>query len=212
MSNAQAPHRKETTVNLTKRQWMRRAALASLAVPAAQLAAAAPRSGLRGPGLLTVAGAIGAGNRKALDPALDQMMVKQKIAFDRAQVFDFAALAALPAVEIAPTLEYDAKPHRLRGPRLEAVLKASGANPEGGGQVLLRAVDGYTVPLNFADMRRYGFIVATHLDGAPMALGGLGPLWAVYDADRHPDMAAKPVNERFAQCPWGLYFIEVQRG
>jgi len=23
-------------------------------------------------------------------------------------------------------------------------------------------------------------------------------------------MAAKPVSERFAQCPWGLYHLEVQ--
>jgi hypothetical protein len=45
-----------------------------------------------------------------------------------------------------------------------------------------------------------------------MPLGGLGPLWAVYDADRVPEMAAKPVNERFAVCPWGLYHIDVQQG
>ena len=54
------------------------------------------------------------------------------------------------------------------------------------------------------------FIVATHLDGAPMALGGLGPLWAIYDADRVPEMASRPVGERFSTCPWALYHIEVQ--
>jgi len=43
-----------------------------------------------------------------------------------------------------------------------------------------------------------------------MPLGGLGPLWALYDADRFPDMAAKPVDQRFANCPWGLYHIEVK--
>jgi hypothetical protein len=62
-----------------------------------------------------------------------------------------------------------------------------------------------------ADIRKYSFIVATHLDGKPLPLGGLGPLWAVYHADRFPDMAAKPVTDRFAQCPWGLYHIEVQQ-
>jgi hypothetical protein len=59
---------------------------------------------------------------------------------------------------------------------------------------------------------RYRFILATHLDGEPMALGGLGPLWAVYDADRFPEQAAKPVPDRFALCPWGLFHIEVQAG
>ena len=42
-----------------------------------------------------------------------------------------------------------------------------------------------------------------------IAVGGLGPIWAVYDADRFPDKAAKPLNDRFAGCPWGLYHIEV---
>jgi hypothetical protein len=60
-----------------------------------------------------------------------------------------------------------------------------------------------------ADARRLGFIVATHLDGQPMPLGGLGPLWAVYDADKAPEMAAKTLVQRFASCPWGLYYIEV---
>jgi hypothetical protein len=53
-------------------------------------------------------------------------------------------------------------------------------------------------------------MVATHLDGHPMALGGLGPLWAVVDADRVPALAALPLAERFGACPWALYHIEVQ--
>jgi hypothetical protein len=43
-----------------------------------------------------------------------------------------------------------------------------------------------------------------------MPLGGLGPLWAVYDADRVPEMAGKPLPERFNACPWALYHVEVQ--
>jgi hypothetical protein len=79
-----------------------------------------------------------------------------------------------------------------------------------GGTLLLRAFDGYAVTIGAADFHKYRFIVATHLDGKPMPLGGLGPLWAVYDADRFPDMAAKPVKERFGLCPWALYHINVQ--
>jgi hypothetical protein len=90
------------------------------------------------------------------------------------------------------------------------VLKAAGVN--GGGKLAMRAVDGYAPVISLADAAKYRFIVATHLDGAPMPLGGLGPLWAVYDADRFPDMAAKKVSDRFALCPWGLYHIDVQVG
>ncbi|MEO6017269.1 MAG: molybdopterin-dependent oxidoreductase [Polaromonas sp.] len=166
----------------------------------------------RGPTLLTVSGLIGAGNRGPLDPALDQMMAKQKIRFEKAHVFDFAALTALPSVTIRPTLEYDAKPHTLKGPLLLEVMKACGVKVSDKTTLFLRAVDGYAAQVTAAEAGRYRFIVATHLGGQPMALGGLGPLWAVYDADRFPDMAAKPLPARFAWCPWATYHIEVKEG
>ena len=53
-------------------------------------------------------------------------------------------------------------------------------------------------------------IVATSVDGVPLGIGGLGPLWAVYDADRLPDFKDRPLQQRFALCPWGLYLIEVK--
>ncbi|EJM95862.1 hypothetical protein [Herbaspirillum sp. YR522] len=164
-----------------------------------------------GPVLLTVTGAISSPNRGPFDPALDQMMHKQKVQFDRARTFDFGTLDALPTVEIKPTLEYDNLPHSLRGPLLVDVMRAAGADPRADGY-LLRAIDGYAIVLPRGDALRYRFIIATHLDGKPLPLGGLGPLWAVYDADRFGEMAAQPVAARFGLCPWGLYHIAVGRG
>jgi len=161
-----------------------------------------------GPVLLTVTGAIGAGNRGALDPALDQMMAKQKLQFNRAHTFDFAALNALPQTTIKPTLEYDNKQHVLSGPLLSEVLKSAGAGAAS--DVLLRAVDGYAVQVATADIRKYRFIVATHLDGKAIPLGGLGPLWAVYDADSFSEIMDRPISSRFALCPWGMYHIEAK--
>lgn len=89
------------------------------------------------------------------------------------------------------------------------VLKAAGANIGDNTKLLLRAVDGYAASVTVAQARAQRYIVATHLDGAAMALGGLGPLWAIYDADKVPDMAGKPLPERFGACPWALYHIEV---
>lgn len=191
---------------MKKRQFLAAAASASALLPVmATRAHAAPQTA-RGPALLTLTGAVGKVNRGPLDVALDQMMHKQKISFDKAYGFDFAALAALPALSIKPTLEYDAKVHVLRGPALGTVLKAAGV-ADGGRSLVLRAVDGYAVTLTPQQASR--FIVATHLDGAPMALGGLGPLWGLHDADRIPELAARPLAERFATCPWALYHIEV---
>ena len=162
------------------------------------------------PTLLTFSGLIGAGNRGPLDPALDQLMVKQKLTFGSAHSFDFAALSAMPSVTIKPTLEYDSKQHTLAGPLLVDVAKASGARIGASTAFLVRAIDGYAVVLSATEASSRKFILATHLDGRPMALGGLGPIWAVYDADVFPDMAAKPVNERFGLCPWATYHIEVK--
>ncbi|RZA35367.1 MAG: molybdopterin-dependent oxidoreductase [Lysobacteraceae bacterium] len=183
------------------------AALASGALPA--FAAAAPAGGLAGPALLTITGNIQRSNRGPLDAVRDQMMVKQRLAFSRAFALDFAAISALPSRTIRPTLEYDGKPHALRGPLLLDVLALAGTRPGEDSKLLLRAVDGYAVAVPMGQLRAWKFIVATHLDGQPMALGGLGPLWAVYDADRVPEMAARPVKERFGACPWALYHIDV---
>jgi len=174
--------------------------------------AAAPTRAPAGPGLLTVAGAVSRSNRGPFDPALDQLMVKHNTRFDNAWVLDAAMLAALPAVAIEPTLEYDGKPHKLSGPLLGAVLGAAGVAANAPVTLTLRALDGYAVGVSLADAQRYRMIVATTLDGAPMAIGGLGPLWAVYDADRLADFKDKPLKQRFAFCPWGLYFIDVKAG
>ena len=191
-----------------KRQFLA-AAIAGAALPA--IARATP-AGLRGPALLTVTGSIDKPNRGPFDAVRDQMMHKQKISFERARAFDYAALTNLPAHTIRPTLEYDGKAHALRGPLLEELLKAAGAPQDDAVRLLLRAVDGYAAALTLAQVRARRVIVATHLDGQPMALGGLGPLWAIHDADRIAEMAALPLAERFASCPWALYHIGVETG
>ncbi len=193
---------------MNKRQFLTTAAIGVTALPSEVHARRTTKPA--GPALLTVTGAIGRANRGPLDPALDQMMNKQKLQFDKGYTFDFEALLALPSHAIEPTLEYDNRPHQLRGPSLTDVLKITDAPLMDTTRLLLRAVDGYAVTISVADARKYRFIVATHLDGSPMPLGGLGPLWAVYDADRFPETRAKPVNARFALCPWALYHIEVQ--
>ncbi len=196
---------------MKKRQFLGGAALAGALLPLTAHAGAGSGPGTRtGPALLTVSGAISKVNRGPFDPVADQMMHKQKLSFSKAHVFDFDSLLALPARTIQPTLEYDGKRHVLHGPALLDVLQAAGALLNEHSKIVLRAVDGYAAELSVAQARRQGFIVATHLDRQPMALGGLGPLWAVYDADRVPEMAGTPLAGRFSSCPWALYHIEVQ--
>jgi hypothetical protein len=191
---------------MNKREFLGVAAVAG-AGPVLGQSPAAPG---RGPALLTVTGAITRPNRGPFDPALDQMMRKQNIRFARAFALDYATLANLPAVNIKPTLEYDGQRHVLRGPLLLDVVAFAGARPADSGKLVLRAVDGFAVTISVEQARRQRFMVATLLDGKPMPLGGLGPLWAVIDADRIAALAAKPLAERFGECPWALYHIEVR--
>jgi hypothetical protein len=195
---------------MNKRQFLGAAAAAG-ALPLAGQAASASLPALPvGPALLTVTGDLMRSNRGPFDPALDQMMHKHGVSFRKACVFDDTALRMLPAVTIRPTLEYDAKVHELRGPLLLDLLAHAGATLGDKTVLVLRAVDGYNVELPIAQARARRFIAATHVDGKPMPLGGLGPLWAVYDADRVAEMAALPLGQRFASCPWALYHVEVR--
>lgn len=194
-----------------RRHFLGAATVAAVGLPSLGFAQHAP-SGSRSPTLLTVGGLIGSANRGALDPVMDRMLVRQNISFSKARVFDFAALVAMPSASIQPTLEYDGKPHTLKGPLLTEVMKACAVSITPQTFFKVHAIDGYTAQLPAADAVHYRVIVATHMDGRPLALGGLGPLWVVYDADRFADKAARPVSERFASSPWATYYIEVMDG
>lgn len=193
---------------MNKRNFLMHSALLGT-LPVATAQAANTRTS--GPVLLTIGGGVVTkGNRGALDPALDQMMAKHGVQFDKALALDAAALHRLPTIQIKPTLEYDAKVHTLTGPLVSTVLEAAGVAAARTVLVGLRAVDGYNVAISLADIRRYRMIIATHMDGQPLALGGLGPQWAVYDADRLTEFKDLPLKQRFALCPWGVYYIDVK--
>ena len=114
--------------------------LAGLWTAAGSSHAAPKAKSVAGPALLTISGAIAKTNRGALDPAIDQMMGKHGIQFANAYALDAAALQRMPAVTIQPTLEYDSKPHTLKGPLLTTVLAAAGVAEGSPVQLVLRAV------------------------------------------------------------------------
>lgn len=162
--------------------------------------------------ILTITGAIARTNRHGFDATRDILMAKQKLSFEKAYTVDFAIIKKLPTVSINPVLEYDGKRHTLQGPLLTDVLQLCGLAGnlnDASRKVLLRAIDGYAVTLSMEQVRKFGLILATKFDGQAMALGGLGPLWAVFDVEKQPELAAKPLAERFASCPWATYHIDI---
>jgi hypothetical protein len=198
---------------MNKRQFLCTATAAAI-LPASTTSLAADEA--KGAPLLTIGGAIAKSNRGPVDPVQDQLLVRHGVKFSKALALDAQHLQRLPRIDIRPTLEYDEKSHKLSGPLLTTVLAEAGVDlggsSPGGLRVGLRAIDGYNVVVGADEIRSYRMIVATHIDDQPMALGGLGPQWAVHDADNLAAFRDKPVKERFALCPWGLYYIDVMPG
>jgi len=159
--------------------------------------------------ILTVTGSVEKANRGKLDPMLDQLMHKQGIQFERAFQFTLADLEKLAVTTIHPTMEYDAHPHKLSGPRLIDVLHVVGIKKGNPAKIVFHGVDGYSPEISVELAQKYNFILATHIDDQLLGIGGFGPLFALYDADRIPEAAQKPLSQRFVSCPWGLYCIEV---
>ncbi|MGF6934089.1 hypothetical protein OKW41_003228 [Paraburkholderia sp. UCT70] len=161
------------------------------------------------PVVLTISGAIRHSNRGALNPALDQLLAKHQVKFSQAYGVDLPWLARMKTVTIHPTIEYDAHMHTFSGPLLTDVLANVGAPDAGSTQIVMHAVDGYAVLTTLDKVREFHFIVATQMDGKPLALGGVGPLWTIYDADQIPELAARPLKDRFELSPWGLYHMQL---
>ena len=164
---------------------------------------------IRGQIILTIIGAVTKINRTHINTVNDQLMYKHGLHFDGAHEFSQADLQKLPFQTIKPTMEYDQRAHQLTGPRLLDVLAAAGAQLSDTTRIVFHGIDGYSPEVTWAQAKKYNYIVATHLDGKLLAIGGFGPLFAIYDADRITELAAKPLNQRFFACPWGLYCIEV---
>ncbi|MDR0225707.1 MAG: molybdopterin-dependent oxidoreductase [Burkholderiaceae bacterium] len=185
---------------------------AAAAGPATTAPAAPPMQAT----VLTLSGPGVRGNRGALNPARDLLLSHHGLAFETARTFSAPDLERLPAADIRPRIEYDGQPHRLRGPLLATVLREAGVDADAaaahGQWVALQALDGYRARMPLAQALQWRMLLATHMDDQRLSLGDLGPQWAMYDADRIAELGDRPLKERFAQAPWGLYHIGLHTG
>lgn len=154
--------------------------------------------------VLTVVGEIGNTNRPGRDDFADPLFYYRQIEFDNAHVFTYGDLAALPAYTL--TAHYDAwGDHDVtaKGPRLTDVLDAAGAT---GTHIRLHAIDGYNYEFVVADLSPRA-ILAIQEGGAPLPLGGHGPVWLLMPPEDSP---AGPESDE--GLVWGVYAIEVYSG
>jgi hypothetical protein len=153
-----------------------------------------------GPVVLTVAGAIGAGNRGAVDAFADPFLGHHDIAFDSAYAFDRAMLEALGMRRITTRYPGTDRTIEAEGPFLRDVLAAVGAS---GATVSAMALDGYAAEIAADEAARYDIVLALRADGRDLGLGGRGPAWIVFPDD--PAFAERGD----AAWVWGVYYLRV---
>lgn len=154
--------------------------------------------------LLTVSGEIDNTNREAFDPFFDGFLKFHDKTFDKAHSFDWKTLAALPqkTIKVNADTEDWPRPLTMEGPLLKDVLVAAGAK---GDSATLYALDGFGFEMDADKMAAHEWVLAMKVDGKPLGIGGLGPLWLVYDTG-----GAKAPEEEERGWVWSVFHIEVE--
>jgi hypothetical protein len=78
------------------------------------------------------------------------------------------------------------------GPLLSEVMRSAGVDS---GTLIFRTLDGYSAPIPWDDLARYGVILAHSQDGQRLNNKRWGPLWTIYPRDQHPAKLKGPIAE-----------------
>lgn len=153
--------------------------------------------------VLTIIGEVAHPNRGALDPFHDAFMSHKDKTFTRAFAFTRATLAGLPQIKISTNVETWPGKIELEGPRLVDALAAAGVAADA--TIVATALDGYNVELTPETRSAHDWILAINAQGAPLSIGGRGPVWLIHGTD------GKAVSQDVeATWVWALYLLEVK--
>ncbi len=152
--------------------------------------------------ILTVGALIEAPDREPFDPERDRLFNTNNISFQKARAYSASSLAALPQHSV--TAYHFGREMIGKGPRLNDVLES--AAPDAAAKTArLSALDGYAAEIALADVKSQQWILATEIDGRPLAIGDLGPLFAM----RQLGPGEKKTEEEEAKWVYSLYYIEL---
>lgn len=122
----------------------------------------------------------------------------------RAASFDLSSLTRLPREDFETTTPWTTGKQRFAGVRLEALMKAVGAQ---GSEVVAVALNDYRVVIPLQEAVRDGALVAYELNGAPLPVRNRGPLWIVFPFDQSPRLRGEQILSRSI---WQLKLLEVR--
>lgn len=188
---------------------------ASAARPAQAARSASQACVLNGlqPVVLTIAGVGVQPNRGKPQAVADRMLTVHGYQFDAAWSCGLDAINSLQQHSLKTVAEYDEAEHSLQGPLLENVLQAAGVDMAQaiaqGHWLTLQGIDGYRSQMPVAQAARWRIVLAAQMDGQPLAMGGVGPLWTMFAPEQIAELSQLPIKQRFQAAVWGLYFIQI---
>ncbi|MEX0286311.1 MAG: hypothetical protein AB3N23_17020, partial [Paracoccaceae bacterium] len=153
--------------------------------------------------LVTVGGDLPAGNVEASDEEDGDFFGYLDLTFATGVGFDDAALGALDQGSITLPAFGPWTDVTFTGPTLASVLIAAGAE---GHTAQPMALDGYQVDIGWDNISSLNPILATHVDGRPLSLGGYGPAAIIYP----PQENAETQEELNGLQVWAVIFIGVE--
>ncbi|MCR9088196.1 MAG: hypothetical protein NXH97_15785 [Rhodobacteraceae bacterium] len=160
-------------------------------------------AGPEGMVILTVGGDVAHPNRGAASEEDATILGKLGVSFDKAVEFDLAGLDALEQGFFEQSYNDGMFAGTFTGPRISAILDAVGLP---GSTVYAMALDGYEAEIPGAYIARYEPILATHLNGRPLGLGGFGPTTVVFPEVDDPD-ETEAIN---SMLPWATIYLDVE--
>lgn len=118
--------------------------------------------------------------------------------------FDMATLEALPQHSFNTATPWFKNARTFSGPLLRDVLAAAGVS---GTELRAVALNNYKVNIPMEDVQKWDMLLATRLDGQPMAVRDKGPLFIIYPFHAHEVLR----SERFySRSAWQLRTLEVK--
>ena len=154
-------------------------------VLAALLIGAGP-SAAESPALLTISGAIGAGNQ------------------DGALVLDRAAIEAMPPAVVKTETPWTDGMVTFQGVPLKSLLDRAGAK---GRIVHAVALNDYAVDIPVEDSANPKVIVAYRMNGEAMRVRDKGPLWLIYPLSDDPALRSEAT---YSKMIWQIKALEIR--
>jgi len=132
-----------------------------------------------------------------------QLKVYGKLTGNDDQILDLAYLKSLEQTSFTTKTPWTQGERMFTGVRLSTLLDSIGAQSNSFEAI---AINNYRFTLTELDFEKYPIIVAYEIDGEPLTVKTLGPLWIMFPFDDYPELLTQ---KNKAACVWQLIELKV---